>query len=94
MNEGIIPSENTRNIHAGLTPDSTSAKIQLESIDFRGTPCRNNRKPVVIILCPGAVASVRSYGQRKSKDPFYAPADRAIYSLICTERPRLLPGKR
>ncbi|GBN29367.1 hypothetical protein AVEN_132339-1 [Araneus ventricosus] len=96
MPGGIIPSENTTNILTGLTPDATSAKIQPEGIDSRGTSCRNNREPVVIILCPGVVASARSYGQRKSQDPFYAPAGRAIYSFIssATEKPRLLPGKR
>ncbi|GBM88218.1 hypothetical protein AVEN_204986-1 [Araneus ventricosus] len=43
-------------------------KIQPEGIDSRGTSCRNNRVPVFIILCPGAVALVRSCGHRKSEN--------------------------
>ncbi|GBN96948.1 hypothetical protein AVEN_52383-1 [Araneus ventricosus] len=58
MPGGIIPSEITTNILTGLTPDATSAKIQPEGIDSRGTSCRNNREPVVVILYSGSVVSL------------------------------------
>ncbi|GBL86614.1 hypothetical protein AVEN_194861-1 [Araneus ventricosus] len=68
MREEIIQSENATNTLTDLTPEATSAKIQPEGIDSRGTSYRNNREPVVIILCPGDVTLARSCGHRKSKD--------------------------
>ncbi|GBO09716.1 hypothetical protein AVEN_241694-1 [Araneus ventricosus] len=46
-------------------------EVQPEGIDPIGTSCRNNRVPVVIILCPGAVVFARSCGHRKSEDLYH-----------------------
>ncbi|GBL80904.1 hypothetical protein AVEN_26318-1 [Araneus ventricosus] len=86
---------------AGMMLDATSKEVQPEGIDPRGTPCRNNRVPVVIILCPGACCVSSELWPQKVRrpppwDPFYAPASRAAHYLIssATERPRLLPGNQ
>ncbi|GBM34124.1 hypothetical protein AVEN_235064-1 [Araneus ventricosus] len=66
MPEETIQPENTTNILTG--PTQPVRKFQPEGIDSRGTSCRNNREPVVIILCPGTAALARSCGHRKPKD--------------------------
>ncbi|GBN56890.1 hypothetical protein AVEN_236608-1 [Araneus ventricosus] len=84
-----------------MTPDATSEEAQPEGIDHRGTSCRNNRVPVVIIFCPGACRVSSELWPQKvrrppPRDPFYAPAGRVVHSFISStpERPRLLPGNR
>ncbi|GBM12408.1 hypothetical protein AVEN_211584-1 [Araneus ventricosus] len=88
----LRPAKTTSSL-TGLTPDATIAK----KTNPKALSCRNNRVPVFIILCPGAVALARSCGHRKSEDlhPFYTPAGSAIHSLvsISTKSHRLLPSK-
>ncbi|GBM29932.1 hypothetical protein AVEN_111238-1 [Araneus ventricosus] len=96
----IQRSAKTTSSLTGPTPDATR-EGQPEGIDPRGTSCRNNRVPVVIILCPGTCrvsSELWPQNVRRSppRDPFYAPVGRSVHSLISStpERPRLLPGNR
>ncbi|GBN68812.1 hypothetical protein AVEN_247255-1 [Araneus ventricosus] len=80
--ERIKPPENTTNILTGLTLDATSAKIQPEGSDSRGTSCRNNREPVVIILCPAvATESPRT----SSTGPLLCPSGKTnpLLDILC-----------
>ncbi|GBM34515.1 hypothetical protein AVEN_43175-1 [Araneus ventricosus] len=84
-----------------MSSDATSEDAQPEGIDPRGTSCRSNRVPVVIIFCPGACPVSSELWPQKvrrppPRDPFYAPEGRAVHSLISSavERPRLPPSKR
>ncbi|GBM68671.1 hypothetical protein AVEN_255397-1 [Araneus ventricosus] len=101
MPEEIIESAKITNILTGLTPDATSAKIQPEGIDSsqaRHVETIVSRLSSFSVLEPSV--KLEMWPQKVQgpppRDPFYAPAGRAIHSLIfsTTERPRLLPGKR
>ncbi|GBN81280.1 hypothetical protein AVEN_218363-1 [Araneus ventricosus] len=52
-------------------PTNQCVEVQPEGIGPRGTSCRNNRVPVVIILCPGPVVLARSCSHRKSEDLYH-----------------------
>ncbi|GBM31533.1 hypothetical protein AVEN_247232-1 [Araneus ventricosus] len=80
-------SAKTTSSLTGLTPDATSKEAQPEGLDPRGTSCRNNRVPVVIILYPGACRVSSELWPQKvrrppPRDPFHAPAGRAVHSLL------------
>ncbi|GBN06567.1 hypothetical protein AVEN_9295-1 [Araneus ventricosus] len=84
-----------------MTPDATSEAAQPKGTDPRGTSCRNNHVPVVIILCPGECSVSSELWPLKvrrppPRNPFYAPGGRAVHSLVSStpKRPRLLPGNR